>query len=248
MATVLITRPQPEADRTAAAVAALGHQVLVDPLLKVDWLDGALPPADAVRAVLITSANGVRALARLNAPRTWPLYAVGDRTADVARGLGFTTVRSAAGDADALVRLVADEVPVSEGLLLHAAGADVAGDPAGDLAAQGYATRRLALYRTVAADALLPEVRDALAAGSITHVLLFSPRSARTFVNLAVQGGADLAAVSALCLSPAVAGALERDDHDGVHSFRPGVFRHVAVAAHPNQAALLDLLGRGPGA
>ncbi|EGX99558.1 uroporphyrinogen-III synthase [Nitrospirillum viridazoti Y2] len=66
MATVLITRPQPEADRTAAAVAALGHDVLIDPLLTVEDMDVALPPH--VQAVLITSVNGVRALARQGAP------------------------------------------------------------------------------------------------------------------------------------------------------------------------------------
>ncbi|MEC4594974.1 uroporphyrinogen-III synthase [Nitrospirillum amazonense] len=234
MATVLITRPQPEADRTAAAVAALGHDVLIDPLLTVEDMDVALPPH--VQAVLITSVNGVRALARQGAPRTWPLYAVGDRTAVAARELGFTTVRSAAGDADDLVRLVAAETRPEAGLLLHAAGADVAGDPAGALAAQGFTARRLVLYRAVAADTLLPGVRDALVAGAVDHVLLFSPRSARTFVNLAVQGGADLGAVSALCLSPAVAGALGDAP----------LFRHVAVAAHPNQAALLDLLALAP--
>jgi uroporphyrinogen-III synthase len=236
MATVLITRPQPEADRTAAAVAALGHEVLIDPLLTVEDVDAALPLR--VQALLITSVNGVRALARLGAPRTWPLYAVGDRTAAAARDLGFTAMRSAAGDANDLVRLVAAETRPDGGLLLHAGGEDMAGDPAGALAARGFAAQRLTVYRAVAADALLPGVRDALAAGAVNHVLLFSPRSARTFVNLAVQGGADLGAVSALCLSPAVAGALS----DGGR-----LFRHVAVAAQPNQAALLDLLALAPG-
>ncbi|MEA1675389.1 uroporphyrinogen-III synthase [Nitrospirillum sp. BR 11163] len=236
MATVLITRPRLEADRTAAAVAALGHDVLIDPLLTVEDMDVPLPPQ--VQAVLITSVNGVRALARLGAPRTWPMYVVGDRTAAAARELGFMTVRSAAGDANDLVRLVAAEARPDGGLLLHAAGADVAGDPAGALAIQGFATRRLVLYRAVAADALLPAIRDALAAGTVDHVLLFSPRSARTFVNLAVQGRADLSAVSALCLSPAVAGALGESG---------SLFRLVAVAAHPSQAALLDLLALAPG-
>ncbi|MBB6254040.1 uroporphyrinogen-III synthase [Nitrospirillum iridis] len=244
MATVLVTRPQPEADRTAAAVAALGHDVLIDPLMTVEYLDEALPPPATVRAYLVTSVNGVRALARLGADRTRPTYAVGDRTAAAAAAAGFGAVRSAAGDAADLVRLVAAEVGPEDGLLLHAAGEEVAGDPAAALVAQGFAARRLALYRTVAAGALLPGVRDALAAGGISHVLLFSPRSARTFVNLAVQGGADLAAVSALCLSPAVAGALEQE----ARSPPQPMFRHVAVAARPNQAALLDLLGLEPGA
>ncbi|WP_044558529.1 uroporphyrinogen-III synthase [Azospirillum sp. B4] len=245
MATVLVTRPQPEADRTAAAVAALGHDVLVDPLMTIQDLDVALPPPQAVQAILVTSVNGVRALTRLGGDRTLPpyacpLYAVGDRTAAAARDLGFIQVRSAAGDVGDLVRLVAAEAQVDGGLLLHAAGEDVAGDPAGALAAQGFATRRLALYRAVAADALLPGIRDALAAGTVSHVLLFSPRSARTFVNLAVRNGIDLTAVSALCLSPAVAGALGEGDGGSP-------FRHVAVAAHPDQAALLDLLALAPG-
>ncbi|MDE1149378.1 MAG: uroporphyrinogen-III synthase [Azospirillaceae bacterium] len=235
MATVLITRPRPQADETAAHIVALGHTPLIDPLMSVAPVDAVLPPADDVQAYLVTSVNGVRALVRLGAARTRPVYAVGDRSAAAARDVGFMDVHSAGGDAEDLARLVVARARPDDGLLLHAAGADVAGDPAAALGAQGFSARRLTVYRAVAATALLPDVCDALAAGLVERVLLFSPRSARTFVNLAVQDGvsAPLAGVVALCLSPAVAGALAGD---------AGLFGGVAVAAQPNQAALLDLL------
>ena len=57
----------------------------------------------------VTSANALRALDRQGATATYchlPLYAVGDRTAEVARELGFTRVRSAGGDFGDLVDLL----------------------------------------------------------------------------------------------------------------------------------------------
>jgi len=159
MPTVLITRPEPEASATAARVAALGHVPLVDPMLAIRPLDG--PPLDlsGVQALVCTSVNGVRALAARTAERTPPLYAVGARTASEARAVGFWDVIDADGDVGALAALLAGRVDPARGALLHAAGAEIAGDLAGALAPHGIALRREVLYEAVTADALMPERR-----------------------------------------------------------------------------------------
>jgi uroporphyrinogen-III synthase len=60
------------------------------------------PPVDfaaalaGCQAVLLTSANGARALAGASEQRRRPILAVGDTTASTAEGLGFTDVISAA--------------------------------------------------------------------------------------------------------------------------------------------------------
>ena len=54
------------------------------------------PPDDfaatlaACQAILVTSANGARALAEATEQRSKPIFAVGDTTAATAEGLGFT--------------------------------------------------------------------------------------------------------------------------------------------------------------
>jgi uroporphyrinogen-III synthase len=76
---------------------------------------------------------------------------------------------------------------------------------------------------------LPPEARTALQEGALDAVMFFSPRTARIFCALA--DGLPTRDLAALCISPATAKALE-----------PMVFTRVAVAARPNQEAMLALI------
>jgi uroporphyrinogen-III synthase len=186
-----------------------------------------------VAALLATSANGIRAFAALNDRRDFPVYAVGDRTAEIARALGFAAVSSAEGDAPALARLVGESRRPADGTLLHAAGSARAGDLAGELRAAGFDVRSAVLYDARPVESLAPPVSAALASGGLDGVLLFSARTARHFAALLGRAGltAAVARLAAYCLSQAVADAL-----DGIR------FRRVRVAAEPTRAALVAAL------
>ena len=108
----LVTRPREEAETLAAALAARGVDALIEPLLTVEFGTAATPDLAGVQAILCTSANGVRALARASSERRLPLFVVGDATAARARSQGFTSVESAGGSATDLARL-ADEASVA---------------------------------------------------------------------------------------------------------------------------------------
>src|SRR4051812_48630120 len=99
---VAITRALPEALRTAEKIAARGGEPILAPLLEIAPrpFDLAL---ERVRALLFTSANGVRAFATGSARRDVMALCVGDATADGAREARFAEVRSAAGDAGDLL-------------------------------------------------------------------------------------------------------------------------------------------------
>jgi uroporphyrinogen-III synthase len=98
-----------------------------------------------------------------------------------------------------------------------------------DLAARGFAVRRLALYAIEAADQLPPQAAAALKERALDGALFFSPRSARIFRELA--DGWPTENLTAFCISAATAEALA-----------PMVFACIKVAARPNQAAMLALL------
>ena len=106
---VLIIRPEREATALATALSQRGHVPVIAPLFRLDILH---PPGDfaaslaACQAVLLSSANGARALAEASEQRGRPILAVGDTTASTAEGLGFSAVTSAAGDGAALADLV----------------------------------------------------------------------------------------------------------------------------------------------
>jgi uroporphyrinogen-III synthase len=233
---VLITRPEREAAALARVLGARGHQAVIAPLFHTQVLH---PPDDfpamlaACQAILVTSANGARALAEASEQRSKPIFAVGDITAATAEGLGFHGVTSASGDAAALADLVRQRLDPAQGPLLHVSGADVAGSPA----PAGFEVKRVVLYEARQADALPDSARAALAARAIDVATFFSPRAADAFVQLVTAAGlADTCrAVSAIAISPAAAqplGALP--------------FARTVAAERPTRQAVLDEIDRLP--
>jgi uroporphyrinogen-III synthase len=105
---LLVTRPEPDAARTAEVLRAQGHTVLVAPLMRTETI--AADFGGPFAAVLLTSANAARALAahpRKAELLALPAFAVGARSAEAARDTGFTQVTSADGALGDLVRLIA---------------------------------------------------------------------------------------------------------------------------------------------
>ena len=231
---LLLTRPAADSEALAALLEAQGHTAMIEPMLEVKPLEVELPSLDGVTGLLFTSANGVRAFAAKSDRRDIAAYAVGDRTAAAAREAGFTTVESAEGDVEALASLVERLRKPEDGTLLHISGAVRAGNLAGVLNAKGYKVEHAALYEAVAATEFSAATRVALASGGLDGVLLFSPRTAKHFVQL-IQA-ADLidpaARLQAWCLSRAVADALA-----------PLPLAARNVAPEPTQASLLALIG-----
>jgi len=232
MARVLVTRPEQDAAATAARLSDLGHTALITPLMEIRFVAG--PPLDleGVQALLMTSANGARALAARQAgvDIALPVLAVGDATARAARDLGFADVASAGGDVDDLARLAAERLRPGDGALLHVAGSKVAGDLAGMLAKAGYIYRRSVLYDARPVTALPQAAQAAIAGGAAAGVLLYSPRTAALFRDLMRAAGLDgfVGNLTAFCLSANVAA-------------RAGAgWRRIAVAVRPTEQALMD--------
>jgi uroporphyrinogen-III synthase len=230
----LVTRPREEAETLAAALAARDVRALIEPLIEVRFRCRATPDLDGAQAVLCTSANGVRALARASAERRLPLLAVGDATAARARAAGFASVASAGGDAADLVRLAAQLDP-REGRLLHVCGDAVAGDLVGDLRGRGFAVERSILYEARPIAALSPAAIEAMRSGAIDFALFFSPRTAAIFAQLANAAGVAgcCARMTALSISAAADAAL---------GTLP--WRERPIAERPDQPALLAALDR----
>jgi uroporphyrinogen-III synthase len=235
---VLITRPEREATTLATALSQRGHVPVIAPLFHLEILH---PPADfaaslaACQGVLLTSANGARALAEASEQRGRPILAVGDTTAATAEGLGFSAVTSAAGDAAALAGLVRQRLDPKAGPLVHVSGVDQALDLAEALGRHGFDVRRFALY-DARAEATLPDsARAALQARALDAATFFSPRAASQFAKLVGESGlADsLRSVTAIGISPAALAPLGKLP-----------FKATVSAARPTRQAVLDEIDR----
>ena len=226
---VWITRTASGADRTAEAVSRAGFTPVISPLLVAN---PAFTPADIaplledVAALSFTSVNGL-AFADLTPRRDWPVFAVGDRTAEAARDKGFSDVVSASGDARDLAALIDRDWPVRfgadhPGVLL----VPTAVQPAADLAVllEGRVrVRRAVVYETLETPEPLPETFDI--------VLIHSPRAAQVLARRLPPGAA--ASRIAVTLSPACAEPLEALG-----------FADLRVANRPDEASLLEALGK----
>ncbi len=229
---VLVTRPADSAVKLVEQLKSRGHEVLLVPLLATRLLDGPALALRGVQAVLATSGNGVRALARRTARRDVPIFAVGPNTAETAREAGFVRVEDANGNAEALAVATLGWATPKGGTLFHARGADGDDELAFTLQRKGFTVESEVLYSVEAAKLLPETARVLLVKRAVDAALFFSPRSARVFRHCVERAAVSMAPVLGVSISQATADAL-----DGLP------FREMRIAARPNQNAMLERLG-----
>lgn len=178
----------------------------------------AVVDLDGVAALAFTSRNGVDVFAGLSAERGLPVFTVGDATAEAAREKGFADVRSADGALGDMAALLMSEAPQG-GMLLVPGALEPAGDLPALLVGRIWA-RALPIYEAVETSVAAPQSFDA--------VLIHSARAGKALRARGPFGGG-----CAVVLSEAVANAL--GDRAGLE---------IRIAAAPNEAALLEALGK----
>lgn len=232
MTTMLVTRAEPDAQATIDRLSALDIAAIAAPLLQRQTVPAHLPPPEGFAAMVVTSANALRALVDLDlieCVRQLPLFAVGDRTAHEARTLGFAEVTSAHGALEDLVAALA--VARLDGPVLYPAGRHLSADLAHALAPLGLMVATVPVYEMVGLDVLPADCLDALATGRIGAVLQYSRRSAELFCAAASSlAPAQRRAIAQLCLSEAVAAPLLENQ-----------FGRILLADHPSEEAMMAL-------
>jgi uroporphyrinogen-III synthase len=233
MPVFLVTRPQPDADDTAARLSALGIEATAVPLLERHALATSLPESAGFSALALTSTNALRVLeetGRLAPYLGLKVFAVGERTAAAARAAGFETAVAAGGTLAQLVEVIAGAGLA--GPVFYPAARHTSGDLARALAPAGVMVVTVRVYDMQPATTLPGTVREGLAEGRYAGALLYSRRTAETFVRLVgplVEVTAR-PALAMLCLSEQVATPLI-----AAH------FVRVGLADHPSEEAMMAL-------
>jgi uroporphyrinogen-III synthase len=165
---IVVTRPEPHAAELVRRLEALGHEVVVCPLIATEPLGDEPIDLGAYDWVVVTSRTGAELLARRARGRWPPLAAIGPGTAEVLRERGHKpALVPAVSTQEGLVT----ELPRPPGRVLFA-GAE---------SARGYLVERLGadfvpLYRTVELQPAEPPSGDV--------VVLASASAARAFARL----------------------------------------------------------------
>lgn len=256
---VLVTRPFPDNEATAAALREHGFDVLLAPMLRFEPVLFEDDDTAHYDGVIATSANALRAIdAHPGKTRLLerPLFAVGAHTADAARVTGFHEIVAGDSGASGLPDLVAahfgdkkksgkfksDNKFKSDKskrgaprVLLYLAGADRAHDLSDDMDARGFSLVTYTTYAMVPIARLPVTVCEAFAAGRVDAVLHYSRRSARAFVTAARADGVEISALALpqCCMSDSVATAM-----------REAGAAQVMVARNPDEKSMLETVVR----
>jgi len=242
---LLVTRPENDAGELIDQLEAQGCQVSHFPLLEINFHKAVDFPAQLPQAVLITSANGARALAKhariLQLADTLAI-SVGASSAAAAKEAGFKNiVRTASGDVTGVIDYVRENLKPEAGSLLYASGSKTSGDLVGQLQTSGFVVDRVVLYRADPASELPEAIGEAVRKKNLDGVLLYSPRTAKIWLSLAIgqtgacHGASDLANIKHYCLSENVAKIIDQ----GL-----GKFSDTIICKEPDTPSMLQAVRR----
>ena len=205
---IAVTRPEEDAGPLKARLEAMGHQVVMAPLMTIRPRAGVVIPERPWQAVAVTSANGVRALPEGHGLGKFRILTVGPQSLKAAAAAGLAA-EAHGGDVNGLAAFIRSALDPGAGPILYLSGAETAGDLEGQLRAAGFDCHRAVLYDAVPAQGL-GAAEAPLRRGEIDAVLLYSPRTARIWMQRAHEAGlAPRAAhVRNFCLSRNVASVL----------------------------------------
>tara|TARA_B100001142_G_C14228097_1_gene614295 strand:+ start:331 stop:1062 length:732 start_codon:yes stop_codon:yes gene_type:complete len=230
---LLITRPEEDAKSLAKALEKHGHKTIIENLMIIKDVTHLNINLKGVQALLITSANGIRSLARAHKAKNILICTVGDASADAARDLGYKKVMSAAGNVENLAKMIKKNLKPEDGPLVHIAGSNRAGELGKMLNADGFETRRIVLYKAKAVKELSPMTKAALKNNEIDGVLFFSPRTVTLFCHFMKKAKLfePFRRLNAYCLSSAVA-----------QEANVLPWSNIFVAEKPNSNSLLNTI------
>jgi uroporphyrinogen-III synthase len=204
---VLVTRPLRDAQSTARALHAHGHEALISPVLEIIGTDASIN--GIWDGVIVTSAQVFDHLNRELRDKIChlPLFVVGARTAQAATTSGFDSLQFIAPQASELLHQLTKLTPQR---LLYLAGQDRKSELEDGLAQHHHQVTPVIIYEARVANALSPQAIDALHLRKLDAVLHYSRRSADIFAKLARQAGLDdaLNHVRHICISRDAADAL----------------------------------------
>ncbi|WP_417452158.1 uroporphyrinogen-III synthase [Kordiimonas sp.] len=230
MSTILLTRPIDEAQPTAEKLEAMGHTVIIAPMIRIDPVSFEIPPDD--RSLIVTSKNGARhGLANIG-NKARPIFAVGEQTAEEARKLGFTNVVVGPGTARQMIPTLLECGISEKRKYSYLCGTNISYNISAVLRDEGIDAVDVVTYQARPMRAFSAGVQDAMEEGEIDIALFYSPRTATTFEETAAEYGRSdwLSKMDAIALSTRVREQLI------------GPWRSVRYAIMPTEKALLSML------
>jgi len=172
------------------------------PLHRVEHL--TVPIEGEFQGIILTSKQGASTLRNYPQLSSLPVYCVGDETARMAAENGFKNTHSAQGDVHDLLGLIVKEC-VQGMRFLYPSGEDIRHDLSQILKDHGFQCDQKVVYKIHDHTDLTPDEQALLHSKNITHIPLFSPKSAERLVRCVKAYRVDCASKICVCLSEDIA-------------------------------------------
>lgn len=240
MRSVLVTQPQPLADKFAEKLRSEGFYVYLAPMTEYIEITADLEDMGSYQALIFTNAQAVLIFSEQSSVRSFPVLAMGEETADTAKKVGFKTVYSGKGDSSdmaILIESVASALELKK--ILYPCDEDIVKNISSDVAGIGVEVVKKPIYKTLFPDYLSKDIVQALQRGAVDSVTVFSAQTAENLVKILRQK--NLRGISkkieAVCINRYVASGL-----------RGTSWKKIRVARHPAIEEIIEILkGKEPG-
>ena len=233
---VLITRPRHQTEATAAALAELGHTCSIEPPLEIRELQTAFPNG-SFDGLILTSSNALPAMQNLIAQRKFdplPVLTTGKASAEAAEQFGFKQVDYVVGSALDLVKQLPEWMAQHglNGPLVYPCAESTAHDLGALLSAKDISCTHWPVYCSSPTSQFTETTKKALKAKKFDGVLLYSKRTAHTFVQLMQQDDISMVDLHVYLMSYDIFNALPKELQANAH-----------YPDKPTEAGLLNLIG-----
>lgn len=235
---VLITRPKEDAEILSHLLNEINIPHMIASMVEVKQEAISAPLRASLKqgllqGVILTSRHGAACLNTVELPKTLAVYAVGDATAKAATDAGFLNVVPANNTAENLFEYIALHCDPAKGAFFYPHGYDIAFDMEQALTAKGFSVISASTYVAEKIEALSPHLIHSITSGEISHVTLFSKRTAQSYQDRILKYGLGDAHknMTVLCIRDTVADAV---------SALP--WKEVKSASTPSFEAMLELI------
>lgn len=246
---ILITRPSCYAEESAAKLIECGYEVVVWPLLSVEFFDLHDIDLNAYGSVLLTSQNATASLVKSFAPNSISLFVVGHKSADSLLKAGFQNIKQIFESAQQMFEFLGNNQNFHSSLpsrlpMLYMRGEEISLDFKRALASSNsnVILDEIYCYKMNKIHYSNDVVTDLMSKNDISVVFIYSKNSAKVLLNMLSDNFNEVIAhsirqINVICMSAAIAKVVV--DFSLKFGF---IWKDVLFAHELNEDSMINLL------
>lgn len=182
MSYILLTRPL---DDAIEIEKKLHVPVVKAPLLQVELIPQKTDSFAAhYTSLIVTSARSLLIFSEVPSFLKKPIWCVGNKTATMAKKLGFETIYSAKNSAEELCQMIMEKTKSEAEKFLHICGETLHYDIVENLQKNGYQAEKCVLYKTIPITYFSEEILKLFFSHQISIIPMFSRKTAETLAKV----------------------------------------------------------------